>query len=462
MSIYQDYMKRFQKHPMLFGTFLLTIASILTRIIGFLFRIFLTKEIGAEGFGIYQLTLPIILTSHALCVSGFEIAITQMVSKYKCSESARMRRVLYCGLSLSIAISAVVALILYIFKYSVANCFLAEPRCEGSFFWFLFILPASAIHGCIYGFYLGKQDSKLPAISVLVEQLARVSSVYIITVICHANHISFDYKIAVAGTAIGEITSVCLCIFWFLSHEKISIKKLTDSAYIHDADRNLLSSQKNCFLSSVLFRAIPISLNQLLVSLLSSIQSILVPLCLIQYGCSRTEALSQYGLMLGLVMPLLVFPGAFIQSASQMLVPNISQANAQNKTKKMTHTAKLTIRFSILFGLVFTLIFLFFGTLIGTYILQNESCSIYIMKLAFLCPFLYATTTLSGILYGLDCSSLILKFNLIASAIKILLTVLLIPRIGIDGFIFSQFAGSIMIFLSHYQTTRKKLFNSNT
>lgn len=53
-------------NPLIAGTLLLTVTGLSSRVIGFFYRIFLSRIIGAEGLGIYQLIfrfLPSVLPS---------------------------------------------------------------------------------------------------------------------------------------------------------------------------------------------------------------------------------------------------------------------------------------------------------------------------------------------------------------------------------------------------------------
>ena len=68
------------KNSLITGTLLLTLAGVLTRIIGFFYRIFLSRLIGAEGLGIYQLLSPVMALGFAVTAAGIQTAISRFVS----------------------------------------------------------------------------------------------------------------------------------------------------------------------------------------------------------------------------------------------------------------------------------------------------------------------------------------------------------------------------------------------
>ena len=69
------------KNPIIKGTIILTIASLLSRIIGFLYRIFLSNLIGAKGMGIFQLIFPVLGFCVALSCGGIQIAVSRFVAE---------------------------------------------------------------------------------------------------------------------------------------------------------------------------------------------------------------------------------------------------------------------------------------------------------------------------------------------------------------------------------------------
>ena len=123
-------LNKIKKHPLFFGTMLLTGAGILSRILGFFYRIFLSRTFGASGLGLYQLIFPVFTLCIAICASGIQTAISRFVA----SEQDK-KRYLFSGLILSILLSS----LLSVFVYILAQC-IAETLLKAKLYILYFLL----------------------------------------------------------------------------------------------------------------------------------------------------------------------------------------------------------------------------------------------------------------------------------------------------------------------------------
>ena len=71
------------------GTLILTLTGLLSRVIGFFYRIYLSRLFGEEGMGIYQLLSPVLALSFSLCAAGIQTAISKYVAASVQRETAR-------------------------------------------------------------------------------------------------------------------------------------------------------------------------------------------------------------------------------------------------------------------------------------------------------------------------------------------------------------------------------------
>ena len=118
------------KNMILRGTLLLTIAGVISRIMGFFYRIFLANTIGAEGMGIYQLIFPIYSVCFSLCASGIETAISKLTAeKIATGNPKEASDILKLGISITLTLSISCSLIIFYHAGFLAEVFLKEPRC---------------------------------------------------------------------------------------------------------------------------------------------------------------------------------------------------------------------------------------------------------------------------------------------------------------------------------------------
>ena len=195
------------KYPFLSGTILLTLTGFLTKIIGFFYRIFLSRSIGEEGMGIYQLLAPIMALSYAFTSAGIQTAISKYTAAYHAQGRKRSAlATLLTGFLLSILLSVIATVFLYQNAAMLAARFLLEPRCEPLIRIFALSIPFASIHSCINGYYYGLKKTLLPSASLLVEQLARVLSVYAIYTYGYTIHTRPTIAVAMLGVLIGEVS----------------------------------------------------------------------------------------------------------------------------------------------------------------------------------------------------------------------------------------------------------------
>ena len=145
-----------KKNPFLSGTLILTVTGILSRIIGFFYRIFLSQQIGEEGMGIYQLLAPVMALSFSLTCAGIQTSISKYTASYIAqNKHRRALRVLVTGSFLSMLLSITVTVFLYQNAARISESFLMELRCEPLVRIYALSLPFACIHSCINGYYYG-------------------------------------------------------------------------------------------------------------------------------------------------------------------------------------------------------------------------------------------------------------------------------------------------------------------
>ena len=170
-----------KKHPFLFGTIVLTATGFVTRFIGFFFRIFLSQNFGEEQVGLYQLIFPVYALCFSFTCAGIQTAISRDTArKISLGKQEDAVRLLYSGLASSLFLSIVTLLILQKNASFLSIHVLGDIRCEPMLYAISYALPFASIHSCICGYYFGLKQTRIPALSQLAEQLARVCAVYII------------------------------------------------------------------------------------------------------------------------------------------------------------------------------------------------------------------------------------------------------------------------------------------
>lgn len=427
-----------KKHSFLRGTLILTMTGFLSRIIGFFYRIFLSHTIGATGLGIYQLIFPIQGLLLALTSAGIQTSI----SRYAASKNARKDydgavHSFLAGTGFSLLLSCLTAWILYQHTHFFGNEILKEPQTVPLLGFLALSIPLSALHGCINSYYFAMKKAGIPSIIQLIEQTVKVFSVVILGKILLSQGNAITPTVAIAGILASEVAS-CLCavltIGWNLKKQHFQIRSM--STPIKD-------------LKEILQMAAPLTLNRLLLTLLSSMEVVLIPQQLRKFGLDAAQALSVYGVFTGMALPLILFPTTITHSVSTMLLPSIAQLQALGKKKGITQSVARITKYCILLGIGCGVFFFLFGKPVGYFLFKNQEVGLYLQIMAFICPFLYLNTTLSSVVNGLGRSGTCLIHNVIAVSIRIFFVMVMIPRFGIQGYLWGILSGELTLTLLH-------------
>lgn len=413
------------KEKILKGTIFLTIAGILTRIIGFLYRIFLANTLGETELGIYQLVFPVYSICFTMYASGLQTAVSQLVSNphYKYS-----KKVIKTGIILSLCVALSLSVIVFTCSDYISVHILFTEKTSDLLKILALIFPFCGVTSMINGYFYGLREAKVPAVTQMIEQLFRVAFVFLI----FASHIcEFSSKVAVAGLIAGEISSNL--------YNLVSLKKSKGK------ELGKLDIPQTQIAKSILKQAIPLSGTKLVISLLSSLESVLIPIMLVNYGLSQDSSLALYGVITGIVLPFILFPGTITNSLSVLLLPEISKADNEHNYAKIRHTTKVTIKYSLLLGCIATAVFLNYGKTIGSCFFHSENAGKLLTLLAVMCPFLYVSTTLSSIINGLSKTHITFRNTVCGLLVRILFLVVMTPRYGIYGYLLGMLLSQIII-----------------
>lgn len=430
--------KLLPNHPLLSGAILLTAAGILSRIIGFFYKIFLSREIGAEGLGIYQLIFPMIGICFSLTSAGIQTSISRYVSKaFGMGNAQDAKAYLQMGLALSTALSLFVGALLFRYSDFLANTYLGEARCSSLLKIISFSFVPSSVHACINGYFYGKKQAAIPAVSQLIEQVARVASVYLIDRILISQGNSITISLAVMGLVFGELSGMLFSLS-FLNFRITYLPKLS-------------------FGKELISMALPLTASRLIVNLFNSVEQMLIPRRLEAFGYTNAEALSVFGVLSGMSLAIIMFPSVITNSVSVILLPTIAEAQAQQNQALITKSIRRTIEVCLLLGFAACLFFFMAGPFLGNFIFENALAGTFIKTLSWICPFLYLNGTLNSILHGLGYPKLTLYFGLLGCLVRILFLYFGLPILGISAYMYGLIASHVLtVLLSLYALNTKQ------
>lgn len=442
-----------KSNPLITGTIILTLTGFVSRFIGFFYRIFLSRVFGAEGMGLYQLTSPVLALTFSITVSGMQTAISKFVASETTTHDYKSSfRTLLVGFFLSMLLSAGCTVFIYSFSEFIAGKLLFEPRTAPLLRIISLSIPMATVHSCINGYFYGIRKTSVPSLTQLAEQIIRVGSVYLIYAAYTGRGYTPTISFAVVGLVIGEGASMLVSLaaiyhrFYSLtaSHCLFSKVKQPFSVYTGDAGR-------------LLSLAVPLSLNRTLINFLQSIEAIYIPQCLQRYGYDNAKALGVYGVLTGMALPLILFPSAITNSISVLLLPIVSEADANGNHNAIRRAVRKSVRYCFILGFFCTAVFLLSGRFAGMLLYNSSLAGSFIITLSFICPFLYIASTLNSILNGLGKTIQTFSYSMVSLLFRLLFVFFAIPVFGIRGYLWGLLASQLMQTLLCVFAVRKYL-----
>ncbi len=387
-----------------------SVFSVSEKVLGFLYRIYLSHSIGAEGIGIYSVALSIFGLFYTLCCSGVPITVSRLMTKYKAeNKKDKVAKIITAGICLPLIFAVPVCLIFY-FSGSSFSFLFADKR---SFNVFLVILPG-LVFTCVYsvlrGVFWGNKDFLPYSVIELLEEIVMIIMGIIL--------ISFSQTVyqgafrAGVAVLISYVFSFALALFVFF------IRK--------NRLRNPTSEFKPLIRS-----AMPITAMRSANSFAVSLVSILLPMRLISAGFSEAEAMRSFGAAMGQALPILSIPTTLIGSFTLVLIPEISESFYNGRHYYLKRDVEKSIKFTSILTLIFIPVFFVCGEEIGMVIFGEYECGKYIKATSFLMIFMSLSSLSTSILNSMGLETKTLVFYIVSGGLMLLSIWFLPPFIGI-------------------------------
>lgn len=407
---------------------ILTLTSLLMRSVGFSFSIYLSNSIGTEALGIFQLIMSVYLFFITLATSGINIATTKViVAELAHHHQDGVRKAMKSCLLYSFLFGVFACFLLFFGASRITHFFLHDKIPSYLLSIIAISLPFIAISSAFNGYFNAFRKDAKNAINRVFEQFVKIISTTLLLSFLLPKGLEYALLALIIGETISEILS-CFCAFLF---------------YIFDKKPNLRSFVTKNYFKEITRISLPIAITSYVRSGLSSLKQLLIPLRLEKSGLSCSNALSKYGLITGMVMPVLLFPEVIMESFSRLLIPEFSYYYEQNDTTKIRIVISKIFKVSLLFSIAIVGMFFFYSDEISLLIYQNTNTSSYLVLLCPILLFMYLDNIVDSMLKGLDKQLAVMGCNIMDLFISIFCIYFLLPIFGIDGFILTIFISEL-------------------
>ncbi len=418
------------KNKILKDTFFLTAVELIMQGLSLIVNIFITRSLGSEMIGIISLIGSFFMFVTIISSGNVYLSTSRFISEEIGKRNGNPNIVFRYGIISSVSMSIITGIAIFLFSQSISQNILKSPEIESVIKILALILPFCSVNACIKGYFNAMRRVSASAVGGVIEFLVKSALLMLfIEFMIKNGSISplTAFALSVAG---GQITGFIVMLILFLKARKPSLNKCSITY------------------KSFVFCSVPIFLNSLVTSVLSSANDALVPITLKQYGNSTSEAFSQFGIFEAIVIPALFFPSSILCSLSGILVPELARERTAENSEKNKHLVKKVLKYTFSFSIFTAMIFLCFGKEIGYLMSGDYFAGKVIAILAPAIPFIYLEIILEGILRGMGKHSFSSLNYLVEYTIRISVLLICVPIFGFYGIVASYLASNIVCNIS--------------
>ena len=304
------------KDKFLRGAMILTLAGLMVKVIGSVNRILLSRLLGGEGIGLYQMAYPIYLLLLAVSSAGIPVAISIIVAEHLAKKDyGGVQQIFRLSLRLTLGLGIILSgSLVLVSNWLVGSGIIQDGR---AYYALIALTPAvffATILASFRGFFQGHQLMTPPAISQILEQFVRVVTMLVLAYLLLPHGLEFAAAGAAFGAVPGSITGIIVLSFFYRKYRYLWQK----------GDCNKIAAAP--IVKRLLVLALPVSCANILVPVTSSIDMLLVPNRLIDSGFTVEQATTLFGYLAGMAQPLLMMATIPTMSLAASLVPAISEA----------------------------------------------------------------------------------------------------------------------------------------
>ena len=402
------------------GTLLLTATGLFSQVVGFLYRMALSRLIGAETMGLYQLVMPVYSMFMSLTAVGLTVAVSTLSARHHAlgdNGTVRLvlRRALGCFFLLALPLGAAVVLL----SDPISVYLLGDARTRLGV---ALLVPCVLLTGvenlhkhCFYG--IGRV--RPPAAVETVEQLIRAGAVLGLLIALFPRSAEETVGLIVLGMVVCEIFSACALTLLFRRHWR---RFPPGEPGVGISARRLMAI------------AAPVGATSLLGTVLGCANSVLIPAKLVEGGMTLSGAMAEFGVLSGMTLPLLALPTGFIGALCLVMVPDLSRRTAQGDRRAAAGFLDRVMSATSLLMAPAMALLTVIGPTVGRAMFKDQRVGELMLPLAVGTLLGCWQSVLSGALNGLGLQGKAARNAILSDAVQLAFTFFAVSRFGLAGF----------------------------
>jgi stage V sporulation protein B len=405
-----------KKMPIFYNALLLTGVNLLLRLVSTSFQVFLSGRIGAAGVGLLQLVLSVAFMTQTCGMAGIRTATMYLTAEeLGKGRGQNVTWVLSACFSYSLLFSACVGALVYGFAPLIAENWICDIRTLPTIRLFAAFLPVSCFVGVMVGYFTAANRIATLAAVEVAEQLCTMAVTTMALLLWAGKDSARACQCVVFGSCAGSLlTLACLVI--------LRLREKAETGPAVKMSGRLVKT------------ALPLAVADDLKVGINTVENLMVPKRLSLF---TGDALAQFGMVSGMVFPVLMFPASILYALADLLIPEMARCNAAGSQRRIRYLARRGLRVALLYGLGCGGVLFVLSRWLCVKLYHSDAAGEYLAAYAFMVPMLYCDAIIDAMNKGLGLQSVCVRVNIFTAILDVVGLYILLPRMGMWGYFLS-------------------------
>ncbi len=402
--------------PMFYNALMLTGVNLLLRLVGTSFQVFVSSRIGAAGVGVLQLVLSVAGLSMTAGIGGIRTATMYLTAEELGKKRPENVAWVLTGCFLySLLFSGTVGALVYGFGPKIAESWIGYPETLGAIRLFGAFLPVSCLTGVMTGYFTAANRIGMLAAVEVGEQVVSMAVTISGLVFWAGQDVGRACQVVILGSCAGSCVTLVSLVLLRLAERAGRGQRVKVARRLMDT-------------------ALPLALADDLKAGISTTENLMVPKRLALY---TGQAMAQFGMVCGMVFPVLMFPAAILYALADLLIPELARCNAAGSHRRIRYLVKRSLRLAAIYGALCGGVLFLLADSLCIQLYKNPQAGEYLRWFALLAPMLYTDAIVDAMTKGLGQQKICVRYNILTSFLDVVFLFVLLPRYGMAGYFVS-------------------------
>lgn len=418
----------YRRLPIFYNALLLTAVNLLLRMAGTSFQVYISSRIGAAGVGLLQLVMSVSSLSMVAGMAGIRTATMYLTAEELGKKRAQnVTWVLSACFLYSICFSTAVGGLVFFSAPLIARYWIGAMEAVQALRIFAAFLPCTCLCGVLTGYFTGANRIRTLAVVEVVEQVCSMLVTLAALTFWAGEDSARACQAVVLGGCLGGIVTLLLLTLLRILERPVHGPRIPVRRRLEQV-------------------ALPLALADIVKSGINTTENLMVPQRLAR-NPMIDNPLAAFGLVCGMVFPVLMFPACILFGLAELLIPELARCAAGGSKKRISHLVQRSLWVAMLYGTTFSCLIYLLSEDLCQWLYQSQEAGYYLRMYAPLIPMLYCDAITDAMTKGLGQQKICVRYNILTSALDVVFLYFLLPRFGMRGYFFSFLVTHLINFI---------------